>query len=241
MDQKVVVNKLFEKYSPGEYICKEGDHGTDMYIIKSGKVEVLKEMGDSEMKLATLGPKDFFGEMALFGAHKRTVAVRAIEPSEVIVVTEKMLETQFMKVPDWLVSMIKTIANRIVTTTKGTKNHFKVSIDYTLLKMIYYIGDVLGTPTVKGAVVPIDVACDEIMYTTGITYDEIDIWFKRFNLVNLVNIKGNTRMLEIPDNKRLLLYAEFLYSKSREGRKARLNIDTETIKSFERIYKLLLR
>ena len=117
----------------------------------------------------------------------------------------------------------------------------KVSIDFTLLKVIYYIGDVMGTPTVKGAVIPIDVARDEIMYTTGISYDEIDIWLKRFNLVNLVSIKGNTGMFEIPDNKRLQLYTEFLYSKSREGRKARLNIDTETLKSFERIYKLLLR
>lgn len=241
MSQKVVVDKLLEKYNPGENICKEGDIGTNMYIIKSGKVEVLKEMGNSEIKLATLGPKDFFGEMALFGERKRTAIVRAVELSEVIVVTEKMMETQYMKVPDWLVSMIKTIASRIVATTKGTKSHYKVSIDFTLLKVIYYIGDVIGTPTVKGAVIPIDVARDEIMYTTGISYDEIDIWLKRFNLVNLVIIKGNTGMFEIPDNKRLQLYTEFLYSKSREGRKARLNIDTETLKSFERIYKLLLR
>ena len=241
MGQKVVVNKLYEKYNPGEYICKEGDTGSDMFIIKSGKVEVLKEIGESEMKIATLGPRDFFGEMALFGSHMRTAAVRAVEPSEVIVVTEKMLETQFMKVPDWLVTMIKTIANRIITTTKGVKNHYKVSIDYTLLKLIFYIGDVMGTPTVKGAVVPIDLVRDEIMYTTGISYDEIDLWLKRFNLVNLISIKGDTGMLEIPDNKRLQLYSEFLYSKSREGLKTKLDADAETLKSFERIYKLLLR
>jgi len=241
MGQKVVVNKLYEKYNPGEYICKEGDTGSDMFIIKSGKVEVLKEIGESEMKIATLGPRDFFGEMALFGSHTRTAAVRAVEPSEVIVVTEKMLETQFMKVPDWLVTMIKTIANRIITTTKGVKNRYKVSIDYTLLKLIYYVGDVMGTPTVKGAVVPIDLVRDEIMYTAGISYDEIDMWLKRFNLVNLISIKGNTGMLEIPDNKRLQLYSEFLYSKSREGLKTKLDADAETLKSFERIYKLLLR
>ena len=125
MGDKVLVRKLVEKYEDGDYICKEGDVGHDMYIIKSGKVEVLKEMGDTEMRIATLGPKDFFGEMALFGANRRMAAVRAITYTEAIVVTKRMLETQYKKVPDWLVSMIKTIAKRIITTSKGVKGHLR--------------------------------------------------------------------------------------------------------------------
>ncbi|MCH7782624.1 cyclic nucleotide-binding domain-containing protein [candidate division KSB1 bacterium] len=241
MGDKVLVRKLIEKYEDGDYICREGDVGHDMYIIKSGKVEVLKEMGDTEMRIATLGPKDFFGEMALFGANRRMAAVRAITYTEAIVVTKRMLETQYKKVPDWLVSMIKTIAKRIITTSKGVKGHFKIGLDFTILKSLYLLGNVVGTPTSRGAVLPIDVARDEIMYTTGISYDEVDTWIKRFNLVNFVSIKSGTGMLEIPDTERINFYADFIHSKSREGKNVKLSIDSDTTKSFERIYKLMQR
>lgn len=241
MGDKVLVRKLIEKYEDGDYICREGDVGHDMYIIKSGKVEVLKEMGDTEMRIATLGPKDFFGEMALFGANRRMAAVRAITYTEAIVVTKRMLETQYKKVPDWLVSMIKTIAKRIITTSKGVKGHFKIGLDFTILKSLYLLGNAVGTPTSRGAVLPIDVARDEIMYTTGISYDEVDTWIKRFNLVNFVSIKSGTGMLEIPDTERINFYADFIHSKSREGKNVKLSIDSDTTKSFERIYKLMQR
>ena len=241
MADKASIKKLIERFEPGDYICREGDTGYDMYIIKSGKVEVLKELGETEMKLATLGPKDFFGEMALFGDHKRTAAVRAVEPSEVIGVTTKMLETQFRKIPEWLVSMIRTIAKRIITTSKGIKGHFKAGVEYSMLKSLNLVGNTLGTPTVEGTVIPIEVLRDEIMYTTGISYDEIDVWLNRFNLVNFVGIKGGSGMLEIPDTSRLNLYADYLFSLSREGRGAKIEIDSVTLNSFERIHKLMQR
>ena len=132
MSDKVLVKKLVETFNKGDYICRQGDTGNDMYIIKSGKFEILKEMGDAELKLAELGPKDFFGEMALFGQSKRTASVRAVDKSEVVVVTKRMLETQFTRIPEWLVSMIKTIANRIVTTSKGVKVKHKVNIHLSI-------------------------------------------------------------------------------------------------------------
>ena len=241
MGDKVIVNRLVGIYNPGDYICREGEDGFEMFIIKSGKVEVLKEVGNTSIRLAMLGPKDFFGEMALFGQKKRTAAVKAIEPSELIIVNKLMLETQYRRVPEWLVTMIKTIANRIISTSKGVKGHFKIGEDYSILRGLLLMSNTVGTPTDKGAVFPISVVRDELLYTLGIAYDTIDIWIKRFHLVNIVSIKGGTGMLEIPNVNRLKAYTDFLYSKSREGKGAPLDIDQETIKSFERISKLMQR
>ena len=71
MAEKAGVKRLVESFGQGDYICREGDIGKDMYIIKSGKVDVLKQVGDEEMVLTSLGKNDFFGEMALFGMSKR--------------------------------------------------------------------------------------------------------------------------------------------------------------------------
>ncbi|MHA1796747.1 MAG: cyclic nucleotide-binding domain-containing protein, partial [Promethearchaeota archaeon] len=137
MEEKKQAPQKNTKTCPiGEEIIKEGDLGEEMYIIKSGKVEVIREMGDSEIVLTRLRSNEFFGEMALFGDPKRSATVRAAEKTELLVVTKKMLELQFKKVPEWLVVMIKTIAQRILTTAKGVKTRFPLGMDYTILATI---------------------------------------------------------------------------------------------------------
>ena len=54
----------------GQFIFKEGDRGTDMYVIESGSVEIFRGARTGEA-LAMLGPGDFFGEMAILEDEQR--------------------------------------------------------------------------------------------------------------------------------------------------------------------------
>ncbi|GAI76222.1 unnamed protein product [marine sediment metagenome] len=66
MSDKVFIKKnLKDSFKKGEVVFNEGDQGNAMYIIKSGKVDVIKDTGKEEIVLATLEQKSFFGEMAL--------------------------------------------------------------------------------------------------------------------------------------------------------------------------------
>lgn len=241
MSEKVLVRRLVGKYNAGDIICQEGDDGRDMFIIKTGKIEIYKEIGNEAIILATLGPKEFFGEMALFGVNKRTASVRAVVPSEVIIVTKKMLETQYMKVPDWLVSMIKTIANRIISTSKGVKVPFKVSLHFSMLKAILYLCKTSGTRTKKGYCISAQTLRDEIKYTLGIHYDEIDVWLKKFNLVNLLRPVPGKGLMEIPDMERYKSFVDYLYFLTPEGKESGLEFNPHTTQGYERVNKLLLR
>src|SRR3979490_2159160 len=53
------------KQPSGTVLFREGDRGQTMYVIRSGKVNISKRIGDSEITLAVLGPGEFFGEMPL--------------------------------------------------------------------------------------------------------------------------------------------------------------------------------
>src|SRR5260370_6674871 len=65
-------------FAPGEYIFREGDLGTEMYIISDGKVEILNRLGDADRVLAVLEKGDFFGEMSVLGDMPRAASARAL-------------------------------------------------------------------------------------------------------------------------------------------------------------------
>jgi CRP-like cAMP-binding protein len=66
---------VFVDVAAGHFVFREGDAGSEMYIIESGSVEVLRA-GRNEA-VATLGPGDFFGEMAILEDQPRFASVRA--------------------------------------------------------------------------------------------------------------------------------------------------------------------
>jgi CRP-like cAMP-binding protein len=70
-----------QSYQPGQLIMRQGDTGVGAFIIRSGKVEIIQEREGKEQKLATLGPGDVVGEMALLDEFPRSASVRAIEPT----------------------------------------------------------------------------------------------------------------------------------------------------------------
>lgn len=240
MAERPKKRNLVESYKPGQFICRDGEFGREMFIIQSGKVDVVKQVGDGEMLLATLGKNDFFGEMALFGQNKRTASVKAKLKTDIIVVTQKMLFTQFAKIPDWLVKIIKTIARRIISTSKGVVVKHKISLEFSILKTVSMVFKLKGNPTMNGFTIPMGVLRNSLMYTLGVPFDDIDTWIKRFGLVNLVKVVTGG-MVEVPDIARLDLFIEYMLMKAKPNLKVTLQLDRNTTFAFQRMNKLLSR
>ena len=72
----MVIDKI--RYEPGQMIVQEGTAGDSFYIVKEGQVEVRKYDGKGiEHTLATLGPGECFGEIALIDFEPRSASVYA--------------------------------------------------------------------------------------------------------------------------------------------------------------------
>jgi hypothetical protein len=73
-----------EEFGAGEIIFDQGDLGRDVYVVKSGTVQVLMKDRDGRQELInTLGPGDHFGEMALLRNAPRNATIRTVTPVEV--------------------------------------------------------------------------------------------------------------------------------------------------------------
>ena len=70
-----------EVFSPGDFVCRKGDVGKEMYIIKQGFLDVVSE--DGSKVFATLKPGSYFGEISILGiegnvnGNRRTANIRS--------------------------------------------------------------------------------------------------------------------------------------------------------------------
>jgi len=75
------------QFDPGEVVFREGDASDTCYVVRDGRARAVRtHRGGRTLTLATFGPGDFFGELALFEDELRSATVEAIEPTSVVAV-----------------------------------------------------------------------------------------------------------------------------------------------------------
>ncbi len=76
-------------FQSGEVICREGDPGRELFVVRAGAVEVQKQARDGSCAtgLAQLRTGDCFGEMSLIDIQPRSASVIARETTELYVLT----------------------------------------------------------------------------------------------------------------------------------------------------------
>ena len=121
-------------YQDGEVIVRQGEVGECMYVIETGKAEVLEKKGRKEVRLAILGPSDFFGELAIFDRETRSATVRAMGEVRAITMDKKTIQKRILEDP-WLAFRIlekmsqrireldrKVVAPKRVTKRRGARS-----------------------------------------------------------------------------------------------------------------------
>lgn len=106
-------NELGATYVDGEEIVREGEVGRCMYVIQSGRVEVVRGDAGAVQQLAVLGEGDFFGEMALFGEDERSATVRALGEARVLKVDKRTLLRRIQEDPLLALNLLEALSSRV--------------------------------------------------------------------------------------------------------------------------------
>lgn len=106
----------------GEYIFREGELGTDMYIINEGKVEILNQVGDEEQVLAVLEKGDFFGEMSVLEDLPRAASARAATDVRLLEINGSTFDHLLRGNPEIAVRMMRKLSRRLRETDEMLKS-----------------------------------------------------------------------------------------------------------------------
>ena len=109
---------LGKVYADGEYIMRQGEDGTCMFVIQEGEVEIVRQAGGKEVVLATRGAGEFVGEMAIFQKETRSADVRAKGNAKLLTVDRKNLLARIQDDPSVAFRLIETLAGRVRELTQ---------------------------------------------------------------------------------------------------------------------------
>jgi flavin-dependent dehydrogenase len=112
-EDKLALGGLGKMYRAGEIIIRQGEVGDCMYVIQSGKVEVVREHDGQETRLAQLGEGDFFGEMALFDKDVRSATVRPLGDVRVLTIDRKMFLRKIHDDPSLAFMIMQRMSRRL--------------------------------------------------------------------------------------------------------------------------------
>jgi CRP/FNR family transcriptional regulator, cyclic AMP receptor protein len=93
----------------GKTLMREGDRGREFFVLVDGDAEVRRE-GST---LNSLGPGDFFGEIALVSHRPRTATVTTTSPVRALVVTEQSFRSLLDRAPDVQRKVLRALADRV--------------------------------------------------------------------------------------------------------------------------------
>jgi HD-GYP domain-containing protein (c-di-GMP phosphodiesterase class II) len=100
-------------YEAGESIVREGEIGDSFYLIKEGRVHVLKSSGEDELVLSELGVSEGFGEMSLLIDQPRSATVRAIGPTIALKLTKDDFSELMRGWPELASKMHRLVDERV--------------------------------------------------------------------------------------------------------------------------------
>jgi len=113
---RYVVQSAQERtFAPGEAIVRQGDKGIGFYLILAGKAQVERH----GKPVASLGPGQFFGEMALVDDQPRTADVKASAPVRCLVLSSWEFWSAVGKEPEVLRTLFKETVRRMGADRSG--------------------------------------------------------------------------------------------------------------------------
>lgn len=109
----MIEGALGKLYSSGEQVVRQGDEGNCMYVVQAGKLEVIREEHDGQVRVNVMNAGDIFGEMSIFEREVRSASVRALGEARVLTVDKKTFLRRIQEDPALAFNLVKIMSRRI--------------------------------------------------------------------------------------------------------------------------------
>jgi len=93
----------------GKVLMQQGEEGGDLMVVVRGRVAIERDGS----RLNTMGPGDFFGEIALVVGGPRTATATTEEPCTLLIVNHREFHSMVEEFPEISVQLLNALAHRV--------------------------------------------------------------------------------------------------------------------------------
>lgn len=104
-------------FDPGDTLFEQDEMGNCAYIILSGDADVVVRTPSGPVTVATLGPSEVVGEIAILCDVPRTATVKAHSHLHVLCISKDLFFRIMTEFPQIAVEIMRVLANRLEKTT----------------------------------------------------------------------------------------------------------------------------
>ncbi len=98
----------------GEIVFRENDDSDTCYVVRSGHARAVREHADGrQITLATFGPGDIFGELAMFDDERRSATVEAVDALDVLGIPGVDMRALLTRHPEIAVKLVIALGRRL--------------------------------------------------------------------------------------------------------------------------------
>ncbi|XOZ32824.1 EAL domain-containing protein [Halomonadaceae bacterium KBTZ08] len=112
-----------EHYPCGTTLFEHGDDASHAYMILSGRIEISVQQGGHHVVISNLGPHEVFGELALISHQPRTATARALDDTDVMVITREHLQRVIDNADPLLTNLLQGNLGRFAWTQRFMLQH----------------------------------------------------------------------------------------------------------------------
>ncbi|QLH39723.1 MAG: cyclic nucleotide-binding domain-containing protein [Defluviicoccus sp.] len=105
-------------FHDGEMLCREGEAGDSVFVIEAGEVVISKSQDGQCIKVAQLGCRDLFGEMAVICNLPRTADVHARGTLKVLKIEGDVFLQLVTANPDAALGVMRVLSKRLMHFTR---------------------------------------------------------------------------------------------------------------------------
>lgn len=159
------------KFARNQYLFWEGDPATRMFVIKSGRVKLLKASASGrDMVLEVMVPGQICGGGALFAEYHRNGA-QAVEPTSAYGLTRESYDRILAKYPQIARGIINYLGSKLMDAHDVIISLVSSKVESRIASVIVRLCENHGTPTNDGILINIRLTRRDIADIVGSTVE----------------------------------------------------------------------
>jgi CRP/FNR family cyclic AMP-dependent transcriptional regulator len=211
--EEVLFQRLGKVFPPGTVLFHEGESGREMFVIQSGKIKISKRVREEEQTLATLGPGEFFGEMAILNNKPRSATATVLEESKVLVIDPKTFESMIKNNTEIAVRMIKKLAGRLQEADDQIESLMIKDANSRVVHTLTRMAESTGK-TVEGGI-KVSINMEGLATKSGLELAQVQEVLSKIEKANIIQTAPDGIVISNVD--KLRKYLEYLTMKEQFG------------------------